>query len=82
MFYYKPRTTLEMPAYITRELFALQLVFLASFLVCCLKVVQKKQSVGQNLLKISLGTYLEIQDHGLFDPSWGGYTDRTLLSVL
>ncbi len=78
MFYYKLRTTLEMLGSVITKLSALQLVFLASFLVCCFKVAQNSRVVGK-IIKISFGddSTLQFKTY-LSDPSWGGYTDRTL----
>lgn len=80
MFYYKPRTTLEMLKRYHEGIICTS--------ACVSGIIPRMLFEGRpeeaerwaKIYQDIFGDdfYLEIQDHGLSDPSWGGYTDRTL----
>ncbi|MBF0903822.1 MAG: PHP domain-containing protein, partial [Atopobium sp.] len=79
MFYYKPRTTLEMLKRYHEGIICTS--------ACVSGIIPRMLFEGRpeeaerwaKIYQDIFGDdfYLEIQDHGLSDPSWGGYTDRT-----
>ena len=80
MFYYYPRTTLDMLRRYHEGIICTS--------ACVSGIIPRMYFAGQPeearrwalTYKEIFGEdfYLEVQDHGLADPNWGGFTDRTL----
>ena len=80
MFYFKPRTTLDMLRRYHEGIICTS--------ACVSGIIPRSFFAGQPeeaerwalIYKEIFGDdfYLEVQDHGLSDPNWNGFTDRTL----
>lgn len=79
-FYYKPRTTLEMLKRYHEDLICTSACVSGIIPQMILESNIEEARLWATTFKSIFGDdfYLEIQDHGISDPSWNGYDDKSL----